>query len=121
MTYQVFFDSQTDIAIAELDRDIRRSVRATLRTVASPPPDAFLKSNESFLSAWDGVKQVSVLTNINYFSNRQSDLKKRSLLFLFLPQKRRIISLTNIVLMVSVIVSALIITKFLIYPYTNFR
>jgi hypothetical protein len=68
LTYQIFFDSQTDVAIVELDQDIRRSVRAALRTVASPPPDTFLKSNDSFLSAWDSVEQVSVLTNIHLFS-----------------------------------------------------
>ena len=64
LTYQIFFDSQTDVAVVELDQNIRRSVRATLRTVTSPPPDAFLKSNKSFLSAWDGVEQVSALINI---------------------------------------------------------
>jgi soluble epoxide hydrolase / lipid-phosphate phosphatase len=52
------------MAVVELDQNIRRSVRATLRTVASPPPDTFLKSNVSYLSAWDSVEQVSVLTNI---------------------------------------------------------
>lgn len=64
LTYQLFFDSQTDAAVAELDQDIRRTVRATLRTVASPPPDTFLTSNVSFLSAWDSVEEVRVLTNI---------------------------------------------------------
>ena len=64
LKYQIFFDSQTDMAVVELDQNIRRSVRAVLRTVTSPPPDTFLKSNESFLSAWDSVEQVSVLTNI---------------------------------------------------------
>lgn len=72
------------MAVAELDQDIRRTVRATLRTVASPPPDAFLKSNKSYLSAWDGVKQVRALTNIQLSLNRQADLNKdpsRSILY----------------------------------------
>ncbi|KAF8806818.1 alpha/beta-hydrolase [Phlegmacium glaucopus] len=58
LSYQIFFDSETDAAVAELDQDIRRTIRATLRTVASPPPDTFLKSNVSFLSAWDGVEKI---------------------------------------------------------------
>jgi len=58
LRYQVFFDSQTDMAVVELDKNIRRSVRATFRTVASPPPDTFLKSNESFLSPWDSVEEI---------------------------------------------------------------
>ncbi|KAF8906764.1 Alpha/Beta hydrolase protein [Gymnopilus junonius] len=56
--YQIFFDSQPEIAVAELDKDIRRTVRATLRTVDSPAPDDFLKSDKSFLAAWDGFDEV---------------------------------------------------------------
>jgi soluble epoxide hydrolase/lipid-phosphate phosphatase len=70
LAYQIFFDSQTDIAVSELDRDIRRTLRATLRTVASPPPDSFLKSNESFLSAWDGVKQIPP---VPFFTSAEED------------------------------------------------
>ncbi|KDR74298.1 hypothetical protein GALMADRAFT_250096 [Galerina marginata CBS 339.88] len=58
LAYQVFFDSQPDAAASELNEDIRRSLRATLRTVASPPPDSFLKNPESFLAAWDGVDEI---------------------------------------------------------------
>jgi soluble epoxide hydrolase/lipid-phosphate phosphatase len=36
LAYQLFFDKQTPAAIAELDRDIRRTLRGTLRDVASP-------------------------------------------------------------------------------------
>lgn len=50
--------------MAELDQDIRRTLRATLRTVASPPPDTFLKSNDSYLSAWGGVENVRALISI---------------------------------------------------------
>lgn len=60
LTYQIFFDTQTASAVEELDRDIRRTVRATLRTKDSPPPDAFLQSPESFLAAWDHVEEVSI-------------------------------------------------------------
>ena len=62
LTYQLFFDSQTDAAVAELDRDIRRTARATLRTVTSPPPDHFLKDENSFLSAWGDVEEARIDT-----------------------------------------------------------
>ena len=58
LTYQLFFDRKTDEAIAELDKDVRRSLRATLRTADSPPPESFLQSGDSFLAAWDSVKEV---------------------------------------------------------------
>ncbi|KAG6816120.1 hypothetical protein H0H87_008470 [Tephrocybe sp. NHM501043] len=58
LTYQLFFDSKLNAATAELDRDIRRTVRATLRTVDSPPPDAYLQSADSFLAAWDDIDEI---------------------------------------------------------------
>lgn len=68
LTYQVFFDRKTKEAVRELDADIRRTTRATLRTVASPPPSHFLKSAESFLAAWDDVGEVSCLQHYSAFS-----------------------------------------------------
>ncbi|KAJ6473210.1 alpha/beta-hydrolase [Mycena sanguinolenta] len=56
--YQLFFDQNTPEAIAELDKNVRRTVRATLRSVASPPPDDFLKDKESFLSGWADVAEI---------------------------------------------------------------
>ncbi|KAJ3513371.1 hypothetical protein NLJ89_g2992 [Agrocybe chaxingu] len=53
--YQLFFDAVPEVAAEELDEDVERSIRATLRTVASPPPHDFLKCSESFLRAWDGM------------------------------------------------------------------
>ncbi|CAA7269168.1 unnamed protein product [Cyclocybe aegerita] len=53
--YQLFFDTVPDVAAEELGKDVERSIRATLRTVASPPPHDFLKCSESFLRAWDGI------------------------------------------------------------------
>ncbi|KAJ7886170.1 Alpha/Beta hydrolase protein [Mycena olivaceomarginata] len=58
LSYQLFFNHKTPEAIAELDKDVRRTIRATLRTVASPPPDAFLTSRTSFLSGWEGVTEI---------------------------------------------------------------
>lgn len=58
LAYQLFFDRQTPAAIAELDRDVRRTLRGTLRDVASPPPESFLTSTDTYLGAWDGVDEV---------------------------------------------------------------
>jgi len=65
LAYQVYFDTKLDEAIEELNKDIRRTMRATLRTVASPPPDEYLKSVNSFLDAW---KDVDVLPPIDFFT-----------------------------------------------------
>ncbi|KAJ7083118.1 Alpha/Beta hydrolase protein [Mycena belliarum] len=58
LTYQLFFDQNTSQAVAELDKDMRRSIRATLRTVASPPPTDFLTSSTSYLEAWEDVAEI---------------------------------------------------------------
>jgi len=58
LTYQLFFDGKTAEAVDELNRDIRRTVRATLRTKASPPPEEFLTSPHSFLDAWGHVEEI---------------------------------------------------------------
>ena len=60
LTYQVYFGEQTSTAVAELDTDIRRTLRSTLRTVASPPPADFLLSNSSYLVAWQNVSTVGL-------------------------------------------------------------
>jgi soluble epoxide hydrolase/lipid-phosphate phosphatase len=61
LAYQVFFEDETPAAVVELDNNITRTIRATLRTVDSPPPADFLKSNDSFMSAWKGVEVVCVI------------------------------------------------------------
>ncbi|KAF7354667.1 Bifunctional epoxide hydrolase 2 [Mycena sanguinolenta] len=58
LSYQLFFNQNTQEAIAELDKDVRRTVRATLRSVTSPPPDDFLRSKESFLGGWADVTEI---------------------------------------------------------------
>jgi soluble epoxide hydrolase/lipid-phosphate phosphatase len=60
LSYQLFFNKNTPEAIAELDKDVRRTIRATLRTVASPPPDEFLKSRSTFVGGWDNVAEVEL-------------------------------------------------------------
>jgi len=59
LAYQVYFDERTYDAAKELGNDTRRSLRATYRTVSSPPPDNFLESETSYLDAWKDVKEVS--------------------------------------------------------------
>jgi soluble epoxide hydrolase/lipid-phosphate phosphatase len=60
LAYQLFFDKQTSAATVELDRDVRRTLRGTLRDVASPPPKSFLASTDTYMGAWDGVDEVCV-------------------------------------------------------------
>lgn len=61
LSYQVFFARNTSEAIVELNRDAKRTLRATLRNLASPPPKAFLRSRETFMGAWDGIKASSFI------------------------------------------------------------
>ncbi|KAJ7197005.1 alpha/beta-hydrolase [Mycena pura] len=70
IAYQVYFDKHTADAVSELDRDVRRTVRSTLRTVASPPPDAFLRSTTSFLEAWGDVAEIPP---VPFFSPDEED------------------------------------------------
>ncbi|GAW05471.1 alpha beta-hydrolase [Lentinula edodes] len=58
LTYQLFFDGKTAEAVEELNKDMRRTVRATLRTKDSPPPDDYLTSPYSFLDAWGHVEEI---------------------------------------------------------------
>ncbi|KAJ3550596.1 hypothetical protein NMY22_g365 [Coprinellus aureogranulatus] len=69
MTYQLFFDLKTEEAIAELDADIRRTMRGTLRTIDSPPPESFLTSNSTFLGAWNGIE----VPPVPFFSKEEED------------------------------------------------
>jgi len=59
LAYQVYFDERTYDAAKELGSDTRRTLRATYRTVSSPPPDSFLESETSYLDAWKDVPEVS--------------------------------------------------------------
>ncbi|XP_006460446.1 hypothetical protein AGABI2DRAFT_184905 [Agaricus bisporus var. bisporus H97] len=70
LAYQTFFDRDTENAAKELERDIRRSLRATLRSIASPPPNAFLESEESFLDAWKDIEEIPP---IPFLSKQEED------------------------------------------------
>jgi soluble epoxide hydrolase/lipid-phosphate phosphatase len=58
LSYQLFFDQQTEAAIAELNKDIRRTLRATLRTSTSLMPPGFLTNPNSFMAEWDEFSEV---------------------------------------------------------------
>ena len=56
MFRQVYFSEKPDEAVAELNQDIRRSLRAIIRSRHNPPPDSFLTSAESMLGAFKGLE-----------------------------------------------------------------
>lgn len=58
LAYTVFFEKQTSAAAKELGKDVRRTLRGTLRSVNSPPPDAFLQQTHSFLYGWKDVEEA---------------------------------------------------------------
>lgn len=70
LTYNMYFEKDTAGAVAELNQDIRRTLRATLRDVASPPPDKFLRSPTSFLKAY---KHMETIPPIPFFTPEQED------------------------------------------------
>ncbi|KAJ8697431.1 hypothetical protein PTI98_004239 [Pleurotus ostreatus] len=70
LAYQLFFSGNTSDAVKELDADIRRTIRGTLRTVDSAPPGHFLMSGETFLGAWDGVEEIP---SVPFFSKDEED------------------------------------------------
>ena len=59
LAYNIYFQQNASTAIEELNRDIRRTLRATLRDVATPPPEKFLTSTQSFLYGYEEYKTVS--------------------------------------------------------------
>ncbi|EGO01415.1 hypothetical protein SERLA73DRAFT_103194 [Serpula lacrymans var. lacrymans S7.3] len=70
LAYQIFFENHTTEAISELNKDIRRSLRATLRTVASPPPDNFLTNTTSYMGAWSTLDEIPP---IPFFTPEEED------------------------------------------------
>ncbi|KAL9712334.1 hypothetical protein Ac2012v2_003571 [Leucoagaricus gongylophorus] len=70
LAYQAYFDEKTYDAAKELDNDVRRSLRSTLRTVSSPPPDNFLESQTSYMDAWKDVKEIPP---IPFLSTQEED------------------------------------------------
>ncbi|RDB20271.1 Bifunctional epoxide hydrolase 2 [Hypsizygus marmoreus] len=91
LTYQLYFDSKTDEAVAELDQDIRRTLRATLRTVDSPPPDEYLTSPDSFLAAWADIPPIPFFTpeEEDYFVEQYGIQGFRNTLQFYMTENRR--------------------------------
>lgn len=58
LQYQTYFDEHTADAVKELDKNIKRSLRSTLRAREPAPPQDFLTSDSSFLGAWADVKAI---------------------------------------------------------------
>lgn len=57
---QVFFEKRTAEAVSELNRDVRRSLRAVYRAIGAVRPDSALKSTTSFLDAWSEHETVRI-------------------------------------------------------------
>ncbi|KZS93335.1 alpha/beta-hydrolase [Sistotremastrum niveocremeum HHB9708] len=70
LTYQVYFQKRTAEAVAELNRDIRRSLRSTYRSIDSPRPKAALMSDTSFLDAW---KEYDIIPPSSLLSANEED------------------------------------------------
>ncbi|KAI0689653.1 alpha/beta-hydrolase [Cytidiella melzeri] len=70
LSYNLYFSDKTAQATVELNRDVRRTLRATLRTVNTPPPTGFLRSTDSFLRAWDTIE---VIPPIPFFSKDEEN------------------------------------------------
>jgi len=70
LAYQIFFEKSTQAAIAELNKDTRRSLRAVLRSKSSPPPDSFLTSTTSFLDAYSDYEEIPPST---FYSPQEED------------------------------------------------
>ncbi|KAF7799971.1 hypothetical protein EIP86_011214 [Pleurotus ostreatoroseus] len=68
LSYNVYFERMTNQAIHELNTDIRRTLRATLRSMASPPPDAFLQQTDSFLQGWDDMPGSDTFQALNFYT-----------------------------------------------------
>ena len=64
LSYNLYFEHNTGEAIKELNKDPRRTLRGTLRSVDSPPPDKFLQQTDSFLHGWANVDPVSTMINL---------------------------------------------------------
>lgn len=56
LTYQVYFRDSVDSAAAELEADIRRTIRIVYKHSNVTVPDAFLTSSTSFLAPFDGIE-----------------------------------------------------------------
>lgn len=64
LAYQLYFQDKTDAAVKELDKDVRRTLRAVYRSVDSPPPEKFLTSTDYFLEDYgDEIEPIPFMTD----------------------------------------------------------
>ncbi|KAF9653905.1 alpha/beta-hydrolase [Thelephora ganbajun] len=56
LTYQVYFRDTIDNAAAELEADVRRTIRIVYKHSNTTAPDTFLTSSTSFLTPYDGIE-----------------------------------------------------------------
>ena len=58
LAYNVFFADNTTAAAAELNEDVGRTIRATLRQKSSPPPEDFLTYKDTYMGPWKKYAEV---------------------------------------------------------------
>ena len=65
LMYFVYFDDKMEKAVAELEGDVRRTLRAAYRSVKNPPPEGFLKSGDALLDAY-GPAEVIIFSSFPF-------------------------------------------------------
>ncbi|PAV20580.1 alpha beta-hydrolase [Pyrrhoderma noxium] len=58
LAYQIYFSDKTEEAVAELNKNIQKSLRSVYRSVNDPPPEEFLLSKSSFLDAYGPHQEI---------------------------------------------------------------
>ncbi|KAL1702948.1 Alpha/Beta hydrolase protein [Schizophyllum commune] len=58
LAYNVFFADNTTAAAAELNEDVGRTIRATLRQKSSPPPEDFLTYKDTYMGPWKKYAEI---------------------------------------------------------------
>ncbi|KIP10279.1 hypothetical protein PHLGIDRAFT_65945 [Phlebiopsis gigantea 11061_1 CR5-6] len=71
--YQVYFNNYTTEAIAELNTDVRRSLRSTYRGHANPPPEGFLVAQTNYLGAYGNATGFIQIDPIVFMTSQQED------------------------------------------------
>lgn len=63
LAYQTYFNGRTEDTIAELDTDIRRSLRSTIGAKGRRLPEGFLRQNDTYLGPWGDEEVIFGLRN----------------------------------------------------------
>jgi hypothetical protein len=60
-TYQVYVGNNPKAAAAEMDADVRGTIRSVSRNNRTAPPTEFLRQNDTFLGPWkDHIKKMNL-------------------------------------------------------------